>query len=386
MANVSNTPRTPFDALGKLMGTLGAEGGRALGELSHQAVADIDSIGRAVETGGFLGGLVQFMDKNSIGNHAVNLLDAATGPGSLPPQLREGVAAAVNYATGNPIFLKDLFDLATAPSQPGVRPSPPNGVPPPDVDQLRGGQPPRAPGDSGRTGYADSPAPPRSRQEITVVVNDTAVPLQDLLGALRQLRDDPRLKAEAPELYAVLHDDTATLEDVSLTVVADALRRNPEVLDTPEVRAVRDELEAAPSAPPTAATGDGDFSQFGQQAMGILGQVAGPLGMGMQLLGGLLGNPMVANFIAPLLVQGLNLLVPGLGVALAPILPVALPIVGQLLGAGGSMLAGGGAPGVGSAPGGQSPDALAGLLQTVVGAFAGGGAPALPIGAAGLAG
>ena len=118
MSNVNNNPRTPFDALGKLMGTLGAEGRRATGELTQQAVADIDSIGRAVETGGFLGGLVQFMDKNSVGNHAVNLLDAATGPGSLPPQLREGVAAALNYATGNPIALKDLFDLATAPSQP----------------------------------------------------------------------------------------------------------------------------------------------------------------------------------------------------------------------------------------------------------------------------
>jgi hypothetical protein len=385
MSNVNNNPRTPFDALGKLMGTLGAEGRRATGELTQQAVADIDSIGRAVETGGFLGGLVQFMDKNSVGNHAVNLLDAATGPGSLPPQLREGVAAALNYATGNPIALKDLVDLATAPSQPGVRPAPANGVPPPDVEQLRGGQPPRAP--DGRSGYADSPAPPRSRQEITVVVNDTAIPLKDLLGALEQLRGDPRLKTDAPELYAVLHDDTATLEDVSLTVVADALRRNPEVLDTPEVRAVRDELAAAPTTttPPTASTGDGDFSRFGQQAMGILGQVAGPLGMGMQLLGGLLGNPMVANFIAPLLVQGLNLLVPGLGVALAPILPVALPLVGQLLGAGGSMLAGG-APGVGGSPGGQSPDAFAGILNTVVGAFAGGGAPALPIGAAGLAG
>jgi len=385
MANIQHNPRSPLDALGRLMGTLGAEGARAMGELSQHAVADIDSVGRAVETGGFLGGLVQFMDKNSVGNHAVNLLDAATGPGTLPPQLREGVAAAVNYATGNPVFLKDLFDLATAPSQPGVRPAPAHGVPPPDVQLLRGGQPPRAPGNDGRTGYADSPAPPRARQEITVVVNDTAIPLKDLLGALAQLRDDPRLKIEAPELHAVLHDDTATLEDVSLTVVADALRRNPEVLDTPEVRAVRAGLEAAP--PPTtttASTGAGDFSQFGQQAMGILGQVAGPLGMGMQLLGGLLGNPMVANFIAPLLVQGLNLLVPGLGVALAPILPVALPLVGQLLGAGGSMLAGGGAGA--AAPGGQSPDAFAGLLQTVVGAFAGGGAPALPVGAAGLVG
>jgi hypothetical protein len=385
MANVNNNPRTPFDALGKLMGSIVAEGQRATGELAQQAVADIDSIGRAVETGGFLGGLVQFMDKVSIGNHAVNLLDAASGQGSLPPQLREGVAAAVNYAAGNPIFLKDLFDLATAPSQPGVRPAPANGVPAPDPNQLRGGQPPQAPGHSGRTGYADSPAPPRSRQEITVVVNDTAVPLKDLLGALEQLRGDPRLKTEAPELYAVLHDDTATLEDVSLMVVADCLRRNPEVLDIPEARAVRDELEAAPAPPVNASTGNGDFSQFGQQAMGMLGQVVGPLGMGLQLLGGILGNPVVAGAIAPLLVQGLNFLVPGLGLALAPILPVALPIVGQLLGAGGAMLAGG-APGSGGAPMGQSPDAFAGMLNTVVGAFAGGGAPALPIGAAGLVG
>ena len=387
MANVNNNPRNPFDALGKLMGTIATEGQRAAGELVEQHISDIDSIGRAVETGGFLGGLVQFIDKASVGNSAVKLLDAATGPGALPPHIREGVAAAVNYAAGNPIFLKDLFDMATAPSQPGVRPSPVNGVPPPDVEQLRGGQPPHAPGESGRSGYADSPAPPRQRQEITVIVNDTAVPLKDLLGALEQLRADPRLKTEAPELYAVLHDDTATLEDVSLTVVADALRRNPEVLDAPEVRAVREQLEASPppAPPPSASTGNGDFSQFAQQAMGIFGQLAGPLGMGMQLLGGLLGNPLVANFIAPLLVQGLNAVLPPLGAVLAPMLPVILPIAGQLLGAGGSMLAGG-APGVGGAPGAQSPDAFGGLLNTVVGAFAGGGVPALPIGAAGIAG
>lgn len=383
MSNISNNPRNPFDALGKLLGTMGAEGGRAMGELSQQAVADIDSVGRAIETGGFLGGLVQFMDKRSFGNHAVNLLDAATGPGSLPPQLREGVSAAVNYFTGNPIFLKDLFDLATAPAQPGVRPSPEDGAPPPDVNQLRGGRPPSAPGDSNRSGYADSPAPPRSRQEITVVVNDTAVPLKDLLGALEQLRGDPRLKTVAPELYAVLHDDTATLEDVSLTVVADALRRNPEVLDAPEVRAAREELEARPTPPAAASTGSGDFSQFGQQAMGILGQVAGPLGMGMQFLGGLLSNPMVANFIAPLLVQAINFVIPGAGAVIGPMMPFILPIAGQALSAGGSMLAGGGAAG---APGGQSSDAFAGVLNTVVGAFAGGGVPTLPIGAAGLAG
>jgi hypothetical protein len=88
--------------------------------------------------------------------------------------------------------------------------------------------------------------------------------------------------------------------------------------------------------------------------------------MGMQVLGGILSNPLVANFIAPLLVQALNL-VPGLGVALAPILPFALPIAGQLLSAGGSMLAGGGV-------GGMTPDALGGALGALGGAF-GGAAP-----------
>lgn len=385
MTNVSNAPKNPIiDALGKLMGTAVGEGSRAANELGTQGVEDINSVGKAFETGGFLGGLVQLMDKSSLGNYAVNVIDAATGPGSLPPQLREGIAAAVNYASGNPIFWKDLFDMATAPAQPGVRPAPANGVPAPDVNQLRGGQPPAAPG-TDRSGYAESPAPPRSTQEITVVVNDTAIPMSDFLAALETLRSDPSLKTSAPEIYAVLHDEDATLQDVSLVITADVLRRSPEVLDLPEVREVRAELEANPPAPPQASTGAGDFSQFAQQAMGIFGQLAGPLGMGMQLLGGLLSNPIVANFIAPLLVQAINFVIPGAGAIIGPMMPFILPIAGQALSAGGSMLAGS-APGAGGAPAAQSPDVFGGLLSSVIGGFAGGGAPALPLGAAGIAG
>lgn len=411
MVNVNNSSaQNPMmDALSRLTGSVFGEAGRATAELQQHAVTDINSIGTAIETGGFLGGVLQAFDKLSLGNASAHLLDAATGPGSLPPQLKEGVAAAVNVVTSNPIFLKDLFDMATAPARPGVRPSAPNGVPPPNVDQLRGGQPPSAPdrGDrTGRSGYAESPALPRSRTEITVVVNETAMPLGDFLGALETLRNDPTIKANAPEIYAVLNDPNATLQDIGMVISADALRRCPDVLpkvidrfpgeignaDDVSFRVINDRVAvdptetAAPAAPIEApGTGQGDFSNFMQQAMGIFGQLAGPLGMGMQLLGGLLSNPLVADFIAPLLVQGLNVLVPGLGLALAPVLPVLLPIAGQALSAGGGMLAGS-APGAGGAPAGGPPDALGGILSTVVGAFAGGGAPALPIGAIGLAG
>ncbi len=401
MVNVNNnnsSAQNPMmDALSRLTGSVFGEAGRATAELGQHAVTDINSIGTAFETGGFLGGVLQAFDKLSIGNASAQLLDAATGPGSLPPQLKEGVAAAVNVVTNNPIFLKDLFDMATAPARPGVRPSAPNGVPPPNVDQLRGGQPPSAPdrGDrTDRSGYADSPAPPRSRTEITVVVNETAMPLGDFLGALETLRNDPTIKANAPEIYAVLNDPNATLQEIGMVISADALRRCPDVLpkvidrfpgEIGNAGDVAPTEAAAPTAPVQApGTGQGDFSNFMQQAMGIFGQLAGPLGMGMQLLGGLLSNPLVANFIAPLLVQGLNFLVPGLGLALAPVLPVLLPLAGQALSAGGGMLAG--TAGAGGAPAGGPPDALGGLLNTVVGAFAGGGAPALPIGAFGLAG
>ena len=393
----NNKSQNPiFDALSRLTGSVAAEAGRATGELRQHQADDIKSIGTALETGGFLGGVLQAFDKLSLGNAAGNLLDAATGPGQLSPQVKEGVAAAVNVFVGNPVALKDLFDMATAPAQPGVRPPPANSVPPPNVDQLRGSQPPAAPSrgtTEARTGYADSPAPPRSRQEITIVVNETAMPLADFLGALETLRNDPTIKAKAPDIYAVLNDPNATLQDIGMVLSAEALRSNPDILNDPALAPIRAEVQqridsgvAAPTdTAPTAATGQGDFSNFMQQAMGIFGQLAGPLGMGMQLLGGLLSNPIVANFIAPALVQGLNFLVPGLGLALGPMLPMLLPLAGQALSAGGGMLAGG-APGAGSAPGGGSPDALGGILNTVVGAFAGGGGPALPLGAIGLAG
>jgi hypothetical protein len=51
----------------------------------------------------------------------------------------------------------------------------------------------------------------------------------------------------------------------------------------------------------------------------------------------------VAEVLAPLLVQALNLVVPGLGLALAPVLPVAFPIAGRLM-AGAGQGGGGAAP------------------------------------------
>ena len=380
MSSVNSKNNSPMDALRGLMGSVVGEGNRAVGELRQHSLDDIASIGKSIESGGFLGGIVQALDVFSLGNMVSNVADAATGPGQLPPQIKEMISGAVNIASGNPIWLKDLFDLATSPAQPGVPPSAPNSVPPPDVDQLRGGGP-HAPGDSDRSGYTDSPAPPRSRTDIHVCTEQAAMPMQELLAAMEYLRDSPECAARFPGIHAALNDDNMSMAEQNTVIIATVLREHPEVLDAlgdiegaKEARATipRGEIPAAPETPPSTST----ESNAGPQLQGLLG---GALGF----IGGLLSNPMVQGLLVPVL-TGLLAAIPPLQV-LIPFLPVILPIAGQLLsGVGGALSssAGGAGGAPGGAPGGLGGDAFGGMLNSLVGGF--GGALGLPSGAAPL--
>ena len=387
MSNVSNKNQSPLEALGRLLGATSNESARVGGSLQSQQTEDIDSVTKGVETGGFLGGALQFLDVISPGNIASNIAGALV-PGGLSPQMKETISAAVNAGTGNPMFLKDLADMATAPAQPGVPPSAPNSVPGPDVEQLRG-EPPHAPGGSERTGYTDSPAPPRAHRDIQVCTEEATMPMKDMLAAMDFLKNSPECAARFPDIHSALNNDYYSVAEQSAVIVCSLLRDHPEMLDgvpgAEEARAAipRSEIPStpavpttptettAPAAPPIGSTGQGDFSQAGPQLQDMLG---GALGF----IGGLLSNPMVQGLLIPAL-SALCLAVPPLQV-LIPFLPMIIPMAGQLLSGAGSALSGGAGAGGGAAPGGLGGDALGGMLNGLLGAF---GAPAgLPAGSA----
>ena len=394
MSNVSNKSQSPLEALGRLLGATTNENARIGGAMQSQHAEDIDSVTKGIETGGFIGGALQFLDVISLGNVASNVAGALV-PGGLSPQMKETISAAVNAGTGNPMFLKDLADMATAPAQPGVPPSAPNSVPGPDVEQLRG-EPPHAPGANERTGYTDSPAPPRGQREIHICTEEAAMPFTEMLAAMEFLKNSPECAERFPDIHAALNNDNYSIAEQSSVIVGSLLRDHPELLDgipgAEEARASipRGEVPSssttapaaptapteatAPAAPPTASTGQGDFSQAGPQLQGMLG---GALGF----IGGLLSNPMVQGLLMPAL-GALCAAVPPLQV-LIPFLPMIIPMAGQLLsGAGGALSggAGGAGAGGGAAPGGLGGDAFGGMLSSLLGGF---GAPAgLPAGAA----
>jgi hypothetical protein len=412
MTKVNEQKPSMLDAFTRLVSSGVNETGRAVGEFAQHKIDDLNSVAHAVENDGLIGGYLQFLDKVSVGNNAAHLLDAGTGKGNLSPEFKKGVAAAANLATGNPIFLKNLFDMANAPSKPGVKPSPANTAPPPPKPEATRGasepqapKAPSAPGAPPRTGYTESPAPPRSQQQITVIVVSTTGSLSETFGALDQLKDNPAVKANYPELYAALNDKRATLGDISMLMSASVLKDNPEILQkgydlykslpeedirftiqpVPVGNGVEEpRLTTQPVGPNVPLNVDGPQEappDFFGQAMEMFQQIAGPLGMGMQVLGGILSNPIVANVIAPLLVQAVNVVLPGSGAILGPLMPVLLPIAGQALSMGGGLLASqAGGPG-GGAPAGLPLDDLGGLLGGLSSAFGGaGGVPGLPPG------
>lgn len=386
MSSVNNNkPATPLDALRGLIDSAVKEGGRAIDEMRNHGTEDINSISKGIEQGGFLGGIVQALDVFSVGHQGANLADALTGPGKLDPKVKEGISGILNLASGNtPAALKDLFDLATAPSTPGVPPSAANDVPPPNLDQLEGNSPQVPGSDDDRSGYTDAPGPPRSQREICVCTEKAALPIEDLLKQMDFLRDSPECAARFPNIHAALNNPDLSIGQQNAVIVATVLREHPEILDAldgfegcDEARATipRGELPSTtPTAPvesptpatPTAPAGGDQFGQFMQQMTGMLG---GALGF----VGDLLTSPAVVGILTPIL-AGICAAVPPLQV-LIPFIPFILPVAGMAMKGAGGMMTGG----AGASPGGMGGADLGGMLSSLTGGF--GGAMGLPGGA-----
>lgn len=383
MTSVNNKPNnSPLDALGKLFGSIGKEAGSAVGEHSKLITEDINSVGKGVESGGFIGGALQFFDVISPGHLVANGLDVATGSGALDPKIKEGISAATNYAVGSPMVLKDLFDLFTAPSTPGVRPSAPQqAVPPPNVDELSGTErAPRVPGHPERSGFADdvgvSGVKTRSYEVNIVETRGARDQLVEITGTLDELRNNPEIAKRYPEIKYALDQKDWSMSAQSTVIVMSVLRDSPETVstmreigrqngvETPEPTfAPRPTAPAAPTAPteaPSASTGAGDFSQAGSQLGDLAKGAFGMLGQAFSFLGPLLSNPMVVSLLTPVIGAALTALSTVFPPAalLIPMVPVLLPLIGQ-----GMTMAGGMMSGAGGAPGGAAGgDPISGLL------------------------
>ncbi len=109
--------------LANLWNTVVKETGRAAGEAGKLMSESINDIGKATESGGAVGGVLQAFEEISPGNFAAGAVDVLTGPGQLNPQLAAGIRGAVNFATSlvpgvgvmaAPLQLQALKDAATA--------------------------------------------------------------------------------------------------------------------------------------------------------------------------------------------------------------------------------------------------------------------------------
>jgi hypothetical protein len=213
------------------------------------------------------------------------------------------------------------------------------------------------PGHADRSGYADSPAPPRRPEALAEVAGSTNAELERMLAAFASLKDDPEVRARYPELYELLNNEDATLGSLSATALACVLRERPEVLDDPALDAARTSSSSSPPSPEAAPS-----STPGTAALGGV----------LQTLGGLLGNPAVSGALGPLL-SGLLLATPL--APLAPFVPMLLPLAGQALGALGGALGGGAGA---TSPAGLTPDAFGALLSGLGGAFGGAATASVP--------
>lgn len=123
---------------------------------------------------------------------------------------------------------------------------------------------------------------------------------------------------------------------------------------------------SAPRAPsaPSPSPAPGAQSDF----LGEMGRMFGPLA---QMLGGLLQNPAVIGVLAAA-AQLLNLVAPGLGVAVGAAIPLIAPLAGMLLQGLGGAMAGAPAGAPGAAPGAPGAAPAGGLdLGVLVNAFGG---------------
>ncbi len=417
MTSVNNKSNDPMAALGKLFGSIGNEAGSAVKEAGKLATEDVNSIGKAVETGGFIGGALQFLDVASLGHQTANVADVATGKGALDPKVKEGISAGVNYLTGNPIALKDLFDLFTSPSTPGVKPSAPQqAVPPPDVDQLRGsGNQPKVPGHPERSGFAEDGVggvETKSYEVNIVEIRGGYDQLVQVTGALDQLRNDPEFAAKYPEAKAALDSDMS-MSAQSTVVIMCALRDSPEAMA--ELQGIADangvqigSIDALPPpaaaqpAAPTAPTQAAEAAPPAGGPLDFLGQlgemfkpIMGILGPAFSILGPLLANPVTGPLIGGAIGTALTAVTGGAAAPLIAALPVVLPMIGMGMTAAGGMMTGAAAGGAPGAPAPAGGDAVAGLLGAgpssggitdmlgpimgLLGAAGGGGALPLPL-------
>jgi hypothetical protein len=155
MSSVKNTNDVGA-AIGNLWNSVAREGQRALDEANKLVTESINDIGKAIESGGFVGAAMQAFEELSPGNFAAGTVDVLTGPGQLNPQLAAGIRGAVNFAVGTlvpgaalPLQVSALVDAARAfglmggaPMTPGAGHSP----------AARKTQTPERPGDAaGRT-------------------------------------------------------------------------------------------------------------------------------------------------------------------------------------------------------------------------------------------
>jgi hypothetical protein len=410
MSSVNNkVDNNPLNALGRLFGAGKSELGRAGNEGLQRTTEDIDSVGKALETGGFIGGALQFLDVTSLGHQVANVADVATGAGTLDPKLKEGISAATNWAVGSPALFKDLFDLFTAPSTPGVRPSAPNSVPPPNVEQLRGPNAPSAPSAPnapGRTGYADDVVGSTRTYEVHIVESRGAhQKLVELTGTLEELRNNPEVAKKYPEVKYALDQKDWSLSAQTTMIVMTALKESPETRDAITDLAAREHIQVIPPnfavndgkvlapgindpavqpSPPAGSTGQGDFSQAGDQ-LGQLAQGAmGMLGQAFSFIGPLLSNPAVVALLTPLIGAALTALATVFPPAalLIPLVPVILPLIGTGMTMAGGMMTGqggGAAPDLGALLGaGPSAGGVGDLLGPIAGLLGGGGSP-LPL-------
>lgn len=327
---------------------------RALDESVTHIEEDFDSIAKAIDDGGLVGGAVQAVDVFSPGHQIANSLDAWN---VIPedPALKELVSAGGNLATGGPWSLLALKDLAD--SIGAIKGSPQTPAPAPS----QGAPPPRDAAPSGE-GY---PTCDHGTGNVHGSQAATLRELGEVLTALRQMRsarEDYRCQnPDAPvptdgqyTIDEILNHPTMSTGEVCCRVVAVILHEHPEALE--EVGRC---TGTTPPAAPTDTQGTPEASapnsntEAGQAVFGIFGQVA-------SFLGPLLGNPLVG--------MGLGALLAATPLApIAPFLPVILPLAGSaltMLGGAATQVSQGQDPTL--APGsGPSPDMLGGLLQAI---------------------
>jgi hypothetical protein len=323
--------------------------------------ADADSIAKAIEKGGFLGGGLQAVDVFSPGHQTANLLESFRVIGA-DPTLKEGISLGVNAMTGSHVAaLKDLADLvgtmsfAKAPSASPAAPA--LSAPAPSAAAASGHGYPKCAG--GHRNVVEN-----QRACLTQVAE-----LQRHLGDIReQYVQWKKANPNAPEptdgekpIGDIVNGDMPVHEQC-VRLLCVILMQHPEILDeagVPDDESFRAHIpshEIPGQAPGGAAPAGGDF-------LTMMGQMFGPLA---QLLGGLLQSPLAI----PLLAAAANLIPPPVGQIVAVAVPFLAPIAGQALQAVGGMAAGqGAAPG---APG-AAPDlgALVGGLTGLLGGIGG---------------